>query len=439
MNIAAAAYTRENWNQRIVVLAIPIILTNLVQPILSLVDTIVAGHLPGSWFLGGVALSGVLFNFIFWSFGFLRMGTTGLVSQAWGADDAVMTRVHLLRALLVAGIAGLVIVALKNPIIEFGFAVLGGSDKVTASAVEYSSARILSVPAALGNFVLLGYLLGRQQVLVSLALQVVLNLINVVATLTLVHVFGFGVAGIGAGTAFAEWVAFAIGIVIVKPFGANVAWREIIDTAALRRLFAVNRDIFLRSLCLLICFGWFARSGAREGDAILAANAVLLNLHGIMSYGLDGFAHATETLVGSIIGARRRDAFYRVVKAAFVWSGFVAGLFTLTYALGGSAIISLLTDQEDVRIIAERFLPYVIVLPLVSVASYMLDGVFIGALQTRELRNSMAISTAVFLVSAYTLQQAVGNHGLWISMVILMLLRTATLGLYLRRISGALT
>jgi MATE family multidrug resistance protein len=441
MNIASAEYTTVNWNRRVIVLAIPIILTNLVQPLLSLVDTIVAGHLPGPWFLGGVALSGVLFNFVFWSFGFLRMGTTGLVSQAAGANDAIMARMHLLRALLVAGIAGTVILLLQVPIIEFGLALLGGSERVTASAQDYAFARILSVPAALGNFVLLGYLLGRQQVLVSLGLQVLLNLVNLAATLSLVHLFGFGVAGIGAGTAIAEWVALAVGILVVKPFAgpAPVVWRDIVDAAALRRLFAVNRDIFLRSFCLLICFGWFARSGAREGDAVLAANAVLLNLHGIMSYGLDGFAHATETLVGSIIGARRRDAFYRVVKAAFLWSGAVAGLFTLTYALGGPALISLLTDQEDIRAVARQFLPYVVVLPLVSVASYMLDGVFIGALRTRELRNSMVISTAVFLVTAFGLQQVWGNHGLWASMMVLMLLRTVTLGLYLKRISADLS
>jgi MATE family multidrug resistance protein len=441
MNIASAEYTTVNWNRRVIVLAIPIILTNLVQPLLSLVDTIVAGHLPGPWFLGGVALSGVLFNFVFWSFGFLRMGTTGLVSQAAGANDAIMARMHLLRALLVAGIAGTVILLLQVPLIEFGLALLGGSERVTASAQDYAFARILSVPAALGNFVLLGYLLGRQQVLVSLGLQVLLNLVNLAATLSLVHLFGFGVAGIGAGTAIAEWVALAVGILVVKPFAgpAPVVWRDIVDTAALRRLFAVNRDIFLRSFCLLICFGWFARSGAREGDAVLAANAVLLNLHGIMSYGLDGFAHATETLVGSIIGARRRDAFYRVVKAAFLWSGAVAGLFTLTYALGGPALISLLTDQEDIRAVARQFLPYVVVLPLVSVASYMLDGVFIGALRTRELRNSMVISTAVFLVTAFGLQQVWGNHGLWASMMVLMLLRTVTLGLYLKRISADLS
>lgn len=413
-----------------VTLAFPIILANLAQPILSLVDTMVAGHLPGAWFLGGVALGGVLFNFLFWSFSFLRMATTGLVAQAWGAEDGALMRKHLLRALLIAAAGGGTIILLQKPIIEAGLAFLGGSEAVYESAAAYAFARIWSAPATLGNFVLLGYLLGRQRVMVSLALQVMLNAINLIATLVLVFGFDWGVAGIGAGTAIAEWIAFIAGLMIVRPFRANPALelRDLLDGTAFRQLIAVNRDIFLRSLFLLVCFAWFARSGAAEGDAILAANAVLLNLHGITSYGLDGFAHATETLVGSAIGARRRQALYRVIKAAFVWSGLVALLFSLCYALAGPSIIALLTNQEEVRATAVEYLPYVVVLPLISVVGYMLDGVFIGAIRTRDLRDSMFISTIVFIVAAYGLQQVWGNHGLWIGMIVLMIVRTATLG-----------
>lgn len=434
MNIAQSANPQENWNRRMLTLALPIILANLAQPILSLVDTMVAGHLPGSSYLGGVALAGVLFNFLFWSFSFLRMATTGLVSQAWGANDSALMRLHLLRALLIAAAGGAGIIILQKPIIEIGLGFLGGSAAVYESASAYAFARIWSAPATLGNFVLLGYLLGRQRVMVSLGLQIALNVINLAATLTLVFVFEWGVAGIGAGTALAEWAAFIAGLVIVKPFGARpaVGLRDLLDRLAFQRLIAVNRDIFLRSLFLLICFGWFARSGAAEGDAILAANAVLLNLHGITSYGLDGFAHATETLVGSVIGARRRDALARVIKAAFLWSGLVALLFSLCYAFAGPSIIALLTNQEDVRTAAVTFLPYLVVLPVVSVTSYMLDGVFIGAMRTRELRNSMFISTVIFLVTAYVLQQIWSNHGLWIAMMVLMLARAVTLGLGLK-------
>jgi MATE family multidrug resistance protein len=435
MNSSGKIEEHENWNRRMLMLAFPIILANLAQPVLSLVDTMVAGHLPGAWYLAGVALSGVLFNFLFWSFSFLRMATTGLVAQAWGADDPALMRKHLLRALMVAGTGGTVIIVLQQPIIHVGLMLLGSSAAVYDSAVAFSSARIWSAPAALGNFVLLGYLLGRQRVMVSLALQVALNLVNLAATLILVFRFNMGVAGIGAGTAVAEWLALAVGLAIVKPFSSRLplSWRDILDGAALRKLFAVNRDIFFRSLCLLICFGWFARSGAAEGAVVLAANAILLNLHGVMSYGLDGFAHATETLVGSVIGSRRKGALYQVIKAAFIWSGIVAAVFSICYWLFGPAIIVFLTNQQDVRSVATEFLPYVILLPIISVSGYMLDGVFIGAVRTRELRNSMIVSTLVFLISAYALQQWWGNHGLWLAMILLMIVRTATLGRYLLR------
>jgi len=440
VNLSGTGRGQENWNARVLMLALPIILANLAQPILALVDTMVAGHLPGAWFLGGVALAGVLFNFMFWSFGFLRMSTTGLVAQASGAADEPLIQRHLLRALLVAATAGMIIVIFKTPIMTLGMALLGGSEAVRESAFSYASARIWSAPAALGNFVLVGYLLGRQRVVVSLALQVALNLMNLTATLTLVLVFGWDVAGIGAGTAIAEWITFIAGLLIVKPFSgaARAQWREVFDGPSLGRLFTVNRDIFLRSFFLLVCFGWFARSGAAEGDAILAANAVLLNLHGFMSYGLDGFAHATEALVGSVIGARRREALCKVIKAAMIWSGLIAALFSIGYAFGGTAIVALLTNQEDVRAMAGEFLPYVALLPVVSVVSYIMDGIFIGALRTRELRNSMFLSTVFFLLTAYGLQHIWGNHGLWLAMIVLMLFRAATLGLYLRRIFEAL-
>ncbi|MBD8653773.1 MATE family efflux transporter [Rhizobium sp. CFBP 13726] len=434
MTASTTQGTEVNWNRRMLFLALPIILANLAQPILSLVDTMVAGHLPGSSFLGGVALSGVLFNFLFWSFSFLRMATTGLVSQAWGASDSVLMRMHLFRALLIAAVGGTVIILLQKPIIEIGLGFLGGSEAVYESASAYAFARIWSAPATLGNFVLLGFLLGCQRVMISLALQIALNIVNLLATLTVVLVFDCGVAGIGAGTAVAEWIALIAGLLIIKPFGAHPAVRmkELLDGLALRRLVAVNRDIFLRSFFLLLCFGWFARSGAKEGDTILAANAIVLNLHGFASYGLDGFANATETLVGSVIGARQKKALAQVIKAAFVWSVLVACMFSVAYAVAGPSIIALLTNQEDVRAAAITLLPFLIALPLVSVTSFMLDGVMIGAMRARDLRNSMIISTCIFIAAAYILQQIWGNQGLWIAMMILMLARAVTLGLKLK-------
>jgi MATE family multidrug resistance protein len=425
-----------NWNCRVLLLAVPIILANLAQPVLALVDATVAGHLPGPQHLGGVALGGILFNFLFWSFGFLRMSTTGLAAQAYGAQDQALLRRHLLRALLIAGVAGLAIVILQRPIITLCMGLLGGSPAVQESAVAYASARIWSAPASLGNFVLLGYLLGIQRVTLGLALQIGMNVLNLIATLTLAVGLDWRVAGIGAGTAIAEWSAFLVALFFVKPFARSysITWKDIFDRAALGRLFGVNIDIFLRSFFLLISFAWFTRAGAAEGDVILAANAILFNFHSFMAYGLDGFAHATEALVGSAVGSKNRSALRSVIKAAAIWSFAVALVFSAVYLIGGNAIVAVLTDQENVRAMAAEFMPYVVILPIASFVGFLLDGVFLGALKTRELRNSMFVSTAAFLAIAYGLQTTMGNHGLWLAMIAFMLLRAAALGAYLRRV-----
>ncbi|WP_292596684.1 MATE family efflux transporter [Mesorhizobium sp.] len=428
-----------DWNRRVVRLALPIILANLALPILAMVDTTVAGHLSGPQHLGGVALGGILFSFLFWSFGFLRMATTGLAAQAYGANDHVELRKHLLRALLIATVSGVVIVCLQWSIISAGITLMGGSGAVQHSAADYAYARIWSSPASLGNFVVLGYLLGSQRVSLALVLQIGMNILNLAATLLLAIGLDWGVAGIGAGTAVAEWATFLTALLFVKPFkGMNPAIvGAILDRAAFARLFRVNIDIFLRSFFLLVSFGWFTRAGAAEGDVVLAANAVLMNLHSFMAYGLDGFAHATETLVGSAIGSKDRTALRGVIRAAAIWSLAVALLFSLSYWLAGDAIVSLLTDQQAIRETAARFLPYVVILPIASFAGFLLDGVFIGALRTRELRNSMFLSTVVFLAVACLLQASLGNHGLWIAMIAFMLFRAGALGSYLGRIVRA--
>ncbi|RWM91855.1 MAG: MATE family efflux transporter [Mesorhizobium sp.] len=439
MEEAPHSTAARDWNRRVVRLALPIILANLALPILAMVDTTVAGHLSGPQHLGGVALGGILFSFLFWSFGFLRMATTGLAAQAYGANDHVELRKHLLRALLIATVSGVVIVCLQWPIISAGITLMGGSGAVQHSAADYAYARIWSSPASLGNFVVLGYLLGSQRVSLALVLQIGMNILNLAATLLLAIGLDWGVAGIGAGTAVAEWATFLTALLFVKPFkGMNPAIvGAILDRAAFARLFRVNIDIFLRSFFLLVSFGWFTRAGAAEGDVVLAANAVLMNLHSFMAYGLDGFAHATETLVGSAIGSKDRTALRGVIRAAGLWSLAAALLFSLSYWLAGDAIVSLLTDQQAIRETAGRFLPYVVILPIASFAGFLLDGVFIGALRTRELRNSMFLSTVVFLAVACLLQASLGNHGLWIAMIAFMLFRAGALGSYLGRIVRA--
>jgi MATE family multidrug resistance protein len=425
------------WYRRVFLLAIPLILSNLTQPLLSTVDTILSGHLPGPAALGGVAVGGIFFNGIFWTFGFLRMATTGLIAQSHGAGDEDQLLHHFGRAFLTALAIGALILLFQGPIISVSLSLLGASPDVRQNAQIYCGIRIWSAPASLANYTILGYLLGRQRARTALLLQAVINLVNVAVALLLVVDWHWGIAGIATATLTAEWTGCLLGLGIMLASGVHPSrhrWSEIMHGPSLRHLFALNRDILLRTLSLVAAYTWFTRTGARSGDAILAANAVLLNFHMIAAYALDGFANATETLVGEAIGAGRR-ADYRAILKASSLSAFVAALMiSLAYLVFGRQIIAVYTNQEQIRVLAAQFLPWVIILPIVAVWSFLLDGVFVGATRAPELRDSMLISFAGFLILAMLLSSRFGNHGLWCAMLGFMALRAITLGLRLPRI-----
>jgi len=422
------------WYRRVFLLAIPLILSNLTEPLLSTVDTILSGHLPSPAVLGGVAVGGILFNSIYWTFGFLRMTTTGLVAQSHGAGDQDQLMHHFGRALLTALLIGAVILLIQKPLISGVLTLLGATAETHQNALIYCSIRIWSAPAALANYAILGYLLGRQYARTALLLQVVINVVNVAVALTLVLHWHWGVAGIATATMIAEWIGCLLGVALMLAKGARVShvrWSELVDGGSLRRLFSLNRDILLRTLSLVAAYAWFTRTGARAGDAILAANAVLINFLWIAGYGLDGFANATEALVGEAIGARRVEDFRAVLKASSVSAFTVSAVISLLYLIFGHQIIAIFTNQEAIRSLAGQFLPWLIVLPLVAVWSFLLDGVFIGATRASELRDSMLISLVGFLVLAVVLRSRYGNHGLWCAMLAFMALRAITLALHL--------
>jgi MATE family multidrug resistance protein len=425
------------WYRRVFVLAIPLILSNLTQPLLSTVDTVLSGHLPGAAALGGVAVAGIFFNGVFWTFAFLRMGTTGLVAQAYGARDTHGLRLHLLRAMLTAMAIGAVVLALQGPLIAGAIRLLGASAAVRENALLYCHIRIWAAPAALANYVILGDLLGRQRARTALALQATINVVNVVVALLLVVRLHWGVAGIATGTLTADWAGLALGLWLAREHARDpipMRWRELADGASLRHLFALNRDILLRTAGLVAAYAWFTRTGARAGDAVLAANAVLMNLHFIASYGLDGFANATEALVGEAIGARRREDFRAVLRASSTAALVVAGLVSAAYFGFGRQLVGLFTNQEAVRALAVRYLPWVVALPVLSVAGFQLDGVFIGATRARDLRDSMLVSVGAFLLMAVGLERWMGNDGLWCAFCLFNVLRGLTLGMRLPRI-----
>jgi len=424
--------------RRIGLLAIPLILSNLTQPLLSTVDTVLSGHLPGAAALGGVAMGGIFFNAVFWTFGFLRMGTTGLVAQAHGARDEETLRIHFWRALLLAMMLGAAILLLQQPLIEVAMRLLGGSAEVQANARLYCGIRIWSAPAALAGYVLLGTLLGRQRARAALLLQAAINLVNVLLALWMVMRMGRGVAGIATATMLADWTGLLFGLVITLRLWRSLAvfpsLSRLAEGSGVRRLFALNRDIFLRTACLVGAFAWFTRTGAQLGDAALAANAVLLNLHMIASYALDGFANSTEALVGEAVGAGRKKDFRQVLHASTLVAGAVAMLISLLYLGLGTRLIALYTSHAEVQAAALRYLPWAVVLPMVSVLGYQMDGVFIGATRARELRNSMVLAVLGFLALEVTLGRWFGNGGLWAAFTGFMALRGLLLLLHLPRI-----
>jgi multidrug resistance protein, MATE family len=439
------------WHRRVLALAFSIVLANLTQPLLGAVDTAVAGHLANASYLGGVALGGLFFNFVFWGFGFLRMGTTGLVAQAFGADDRAGVRSNVVRALLLAFAIGAVVLAVQTPLIEYAIRVLGGSAAVQQHARAYCHARIWAAPFALANYVVLGWLLGTQHVRIALITQVLINTVNIAAVLLYVYRFDWGVAGIGAATATADAVGFAFGAWLLwrlRPHGLPaIARSELFDATALKRLVAINRDIFVRTLCLLSSYAWFTHLGAQQGDATLAANALLLNFQTFMSYGLDGFAHAAEALVGAALGARDRHAFRRAVQVTLLWSALGALAFSLVYWTAGGWVIAQLTDQPAVRESAQTYLGWAALSPIVSVWGFLLDGVFIGATRTRELMMSMVVSLAVFVAASWGFAgpgighmgvHAGGNHLLWAALLVFMAARGITLARYVPRITHSI-
>lgn len=422
--------------RRVLFLAIPIILANLTQPLISAVDTAVAGHLPGSQYLAGVALGGLLFNLLFWAFGFLRMGTTGVVAQYFGADHNEDVLLTVGRGALMALGIGVLILLLQQPLIHAGLSLMNASQEATEQARLYAHGRIWSAPFTLLNFVILGWLLGCQRVRLALAIQVLINLVNIAAVLAFVYGLGWGVEGIGRATALADFSGTAVGVWLVwrsvSPQRATMPWRKLVDTAALRRLIQINSHIFVRTACLLGAMAWFTHLGAQQGDALLAANAILLTFLSFTAYGLDGFAHAAETLSGAAVGQRNAPQLTRVIRICMMW-GLVGSLgYLAVYALAGMPLIRLLTDQADIAALAGHYLIWATLAPLVSMPAYLLDGVFMGTTRTRALMLTMIVCAAVFLGLTQTLMPWWGNHGLWLAFLIFNGLRGAGLALMLK-------
>jgi multidrug resistance protein, MATE family len=419
-------------HKRVWLIAGPIIISNISVPMLGAVDTAVMGHLPDPKYLGGVAIGAMVFTFIYWGFGFLRMGTGGLTAQAFGAQDADEVRACLARAAVIGIPAALILIVVQLPIASVAFSILEASSDVENLAQEYFFVRIWGAPATLMNFALLGWFIGCQNTKAALWHQLSLNGVNIVLDLVFVLGFGWGVAGVAAGTAIADGVAVVIGLLlalpILKKLGGAFVRDKILEASKIKRTVALNINIFIRTICLVSAFAYFTAQGAAFGNVVLAANAVLLNFQTFMAHALDGFAHAAESLAGGAIGARDRKAFRDAVRVSVFWGLVVAVGFTLVYLLAGASIINALTGIESVREAGRDYLVWSVAMPLVAVFPFLLDGIFLGGTRGATMRNAMIVSLMIYVASCYFLVPLWGNDGLWASLTIFMGARGLTLG-----------
>ena len=433
---------------RIIRLAIPIILANSATPLLGLADTAVVGNFAHTVDLGGVALGALVFSFLYWGFGFLRMSTTGFIAQAGGRQDPTEMVVILWRALLLAFAIGCALILFQWPLREGAMSLLGASAAVEGITRDYIHLRIWGAPACLGNYVLTGFLIGRGQGRQLLLMQLLLNGVNIALDILFAGYFHLGAPGIAVGTALAEWITLlAVGSLVWRQLQreAGIHWRalpwpRILDRAQLRRTLGANGDIMIRTVLLLTGFAVFTDQGARFGDTILAGNHILLQFISFSAFFLDGFAFVTESQVGQAAGNRRIDLFDATVKRSSVLAAITALLLSLGLWLGGALAISLLTDIAPVRTTAIQYLPFACLYVLLSFMAFQLDGIFIGATGTRAMRNGSILSLAVFLLVSFPLIHRYGNAGLWTGFILFVVARAISLGIWFpglrRRISS---
>ncbi|EPX87422.1 putative efflux protein, MATE family [Rubellimicrobium thermophilum DSM 16684] len=427
-----AAAPQPVTHGRVLRIALPIILSNLTVPLLGAVDTGVVGQLGQAELIGAVGLGATLLAAIYWLFGFLRMGTTGLTAQAVGAGDRTEVAAHLWRALLVGLSGGLLLVLLQPLLIGGALALSPAGPEVEMLARDYLAIRIWTAPAAIALFGINGWLIGQERTGAVLAVQLGMNGLNVALDLWFVLALGWGVRGVAAATALSELAGCLWGLWLCRAAFCGRIWRErarLFAPAPLRRMAAVNRDILVRGLLIEAVFVAALFQGAAMGDVTLAANQVLMQFLTLSAYALDGFAFAAETLVGQAFGARMRGMLTRALHLAALWGAGGAALLSLGFLLAGPRLIDLMTTAPDVRLAARIWMPWAALAPLSGVAAFMLDGAFVGATRTRDMRDMMALAVILYFAALWPLVRVFGNHGLWAALHLSLVARALFLGL----------
>ena len=412
-------------------IAVPMTLAFLSTPLVGLADTWTIGQLGDAALIGAIAVGGIIFDILFTTMNFLRSGTTGLVAQAYGAGRRRQEAAILVRALVLAGLIGVAAIALQGPLLHAALWFIGGTERVQEAVAVYFAVRVLAAPLTLGNYAVLGYFLGRGEAMTGLLLQTVLNLTNIALNIWFVLGLGWGVEGVAAASVLAEAVALAVGALLVWRRLRTAPWptrAEVLDRAELLRMMGVNRDIMIRSFALLFAFATFTRLSAQQGEVVLAANAILEKYFLLAGYFLDGMATAAEQLAGRALGARRRARFIEAVRLSAFWSALLALAATAFFLGAGGPSLDAMTPHEAVREVGRHYLLFAALTPIAGAGAFLMDGVYIGATWSRDMRTMMLASLALFLGAAYTLTPWLGNTGLWLSLLLFLGVRGITLG-----------
>lgn len=414
-------------SQRILHIAIPSIISNITVPLLGLIDVTIVGHLGSASYIGAIAVGGMLFNMIYWIFGFLRMGTSGLTAQAYGAHDLKEVTRILLRSTGISLMLALALLILQYPIRLIAFELIDTSAEVQQLATLYFHICIWGAPATLGLYSFSGWFIGMQNSRFPMFIAITQNIVNIVASLLFVFVFGMKVEGVALGTLIAQYaglfMAYLLWLRYYRPLRKYISRKQLFTHDAMKRLFQVNRDIFLRTLCLVAVTVFFTSTGAAFGDVVLAVNTLLMQLFTLFSYIMDGFAYAGEALTGKYIGAGNRQELQRTIRHLFGWGIALSLVFTLLYGIGGKEFLGLLTNEQSVISASGDYFYWVLAIPLAGFAAFLLDGICIGATSTHIMLKAMVVASGSFFLIYYSLHNVLHNHALWLGFIVYLALR----------------
>ena len=426
-------------DQQILHIALPSIVSNITVPLLGLIDVSIVGHLGAASYIGAIAVGGMLFNMIYWLFGFLRMGTGGLTAQAYGRHDLEEVTRILLRSLSISLLLALVLLLLQYPIRNIAFMCMDTSEEVRQLATLYFHICIWGAPATLGLYGFTGWYIGMQNSRFPMFIAITQNIVNIAASLFFVFVLKMKVEGVALGTLVAQYAGLGMACLLwlayYRPLRKYLRQKALFDRTEMKRFFQVNRDIFIRTLCLIAVTVFFTSTGAAYGDVVLAVNALLMQLFTLFSYFMDGFAYAGEALTGKYIGAKDNQSLRLTIQHLFKWGIALSLLFTLLYGAGGKSFLGLLTNDTSVISASEEYIYWVLAIPLAGFSAFLLDGICIGATATHLMLRSMLVASASFFLLYYGLHDTLGNHALWMAFIVYLALRGIVLGGILYRIS----